>query len=294
MVKNGQGAGRCSTGRRKKQGSCFTDEELGRAARDMQLPALMDRAGLYESVLKRASCDGDRCLANSGHMSSEVRESLSGALRPVAPHSWMQKDTTWLTNEDIEKKARCLVGRLKSHKFIGVFPMNAHHAANGGRCVSRDVCEFDFAKAGKRYRHVSMVFNTDYAGMPGSHWVAMVVFLRPSDKRYGIYYYDSLGKTPSDDTDQLVTMIADRMGHPTRPPYVHNDTKNQFRDSECGMFSLRFIDLMINKRCTIHDVAKRMGGDEDMVALRKTYFDNPGWGSGIGTASLVHGTLVAE
>lgn len=283
----GRAGDNCACGRKKKDGSCLTINELravGAALNRAHGRAVVEgrtKAELYASVLDAASCDGDRCLAARASLPPGLRARLREALVPMAPREWLANPTAWLSNIDIEAKARELVRRKRKCRFLGVFPMNAEHRRHAGRegegCVSQALCDYHPVQERARHPRVAAVFNTDYHGMPGSHWVALVGFVRKRDPRYGLYYYDSLGNRPTGDIDRLVTRLSDELREADggEPPFLYNDTRHQGSNTECGMFCLSFIDAMTNTGRSFPEMCRRMQDDAEMVRRRSVYFELP-------------------
>lgn len=281
------GGDNCACGRVREDGSCFTINELRtiaaaikRARGGMAIEGRTKRA-LYEGVLNAVSCDGDRCLSNNAELPADLQARLREALVPMAPREWLRDPTAWLSNFDIEAKVREIVRKKRSYRFLGVFPMDAEHNLDrwgtDQRCVSQDLCEYHPAQSRNKHSRFAAVFNTDYHGQGGSHWVALMGFVKPRDPRYGLYYYDSTGARPTGDIDKLITRLSEELKEAdgVEPPYLYNDTRHQNSNTECGMFCISFIDAMVNTNRTFPEMCKRMSGDAEMIRRRSVYFELP-------------------
>lgn len=282
----------CACGRKREDGSCFTINELRtiaaaiKRARGGVAVRGSTKRELYDGVLDAMSCDGDRCLTRAPDLPPDLRDRLGEALVPLAPREWLKNPTAWLSNFDIEAKVREIVRNKRQYLFLGVFPMDAEHKERGdeGRCVSQTLCEYHPVQARRKHPRFAAVFNTDYHGLPGSHWVALMGFVRKSDPRYGLYYYDSTGKRPTGDVNELITRLSSELREEdgVDPPYLYNDTQHQSSNTECGMFCISFIDAMVNTRRTFPDMCKRMQSDSEMIRRRSVYFELPASGGGGG------------
>ncbi len=214
-------------------------------------------------------CTSDRCVADA------IGSKLSEALVPMAPMEWVKKPTAWLSNHDIEAKVREIFKAHPSYRFLGVFPMDAEHK-DGQACVSKELCGYHPLKDKDEHPVFAAVFNTDYHTSGGSHWVAVMGFLCRTEPRYGLYYYDSTGNPPTDDINEFITRISNELqANDTNFPYVFNDTCHQTGNTECGMFCIAFIDNMVSSKKTFKEVCESMPGDEEMIKLRKEYFEYP-------------------
>lgn len=273
----------CACGRKKEEGSCFTMKELRDIAAALRQNGKIvkgkTKGQLHESILNALSCDSDRCLAAKTNLPTDLLEKLNEALVPIAPREWINNPTAWLSNFDIEAKVKELVRNKKRCRFLGVFPMDAEHkqSRDSNACVSQTLCDFHPVQARKKHPKFAAVFNTDYHGLPGSHWVALMGFLKKKDPRYGLYYYDSTGRRPTGDIDQLITRLSTEMKEEDgeEPPYLYNDTSHQNSNTECGMFCISFIDAMVNTNRTFPQMCSRMLDDKEMIRRRTIYFELP-------------------
>lgn len=275
------GVNKCAPDRvaSKQCGTCFTMAELKKVKAAYEKTTGKKLRGktkkdLYESITGALSCGSDRCVIDELGMPSDLTKKLKGALVPEAPKEWSENRTEWLSNFDIDAKAKQLL-RNRRYVFLGVHPMDFEHVHHGG-CVSQNVCQFDVIKSRKNgYSRFVMVLNTDYHTSSGSHWVALAGFVRPSHPSYGIYYYDSTGRRPTKDVDNFVTRVSEDLYREDGqvPPYEYNDRVHQKSNTECGMFCLTFIDMMANLPCGFREVCERMADDKQMIRQRDIYFD---------------------
>jgi hypothetical protein len=178
---------------------------------------------------------------------------------------------TWLNNFDIENVLNQYEELTSDFEFIGPVPIDFDTKLGAlGRCVSDALCALSVEslwKAGKR--KIGVVFNLDPHDKGGSHWIAMY-----SDLSTGsIYFFDSYGMAPPKEVvalmnrikeqgDRLVgTLIKTRIAGqlPNSPNYkeistagpfriYYNTKRFQYKNSECGPFSMNFIvDLLLGK-----------------------------------------------
>lgn len=257
----------------KNRRTCFSDGELKEIAQSMGIdPIPSDPVELYDQILDLFSCSNDRCVSKQIDIPASTRKKLNDALVPMAPREWLKNPTAWLSNHDIDAKVKELIRRRKC-EFIGVLPMDAEHK-EGDSCVSKNMCEFDPVNCGKKNKSFVAVFNTDYHGLPGTHWVSLAGFLDPKDPRYGVCYYDSTGSRPPRDIDDIVTRIDRDLKNSGYPeiPYTYNDYGHQRSSTECGMFCLAFIESLLRTKRSFYDVCNIMEDDAAMIDRRSIYF----------------------
>jgi hypothetical protein len=170
-------------------------------------------------------------------------------------------------------------------------PLNATaRASPRRRCISQSMCDLDVARLGRAgHRHVGAVINMDRHDSAGSHWVACYAGLDPARPLYGIYYYDSVALPPpreiADFMRRHVAAQAARLPSALRTAHTnaagrpfeirHNTVRRQFKNTECGVFSVFFLLSCIEGRKTFDQICADTGADDDMHALRRVLFRLP-------------------
>lgn len=264
--------------------SCFTTEELRLIARQYNAahpgkPPVSDsapRKKLYDALKRRihACNDSEKCWIQQA-FAAPLRKRMLTVFVPKMPEVWKSKPTTWLTNHDIDAVLRRYEAHHPKFRFLGVQFMDFRGKKRNGECVS-DLCDFKVDDYFPKYNKVAAVFNLDKHNQSGSHWVGLMLCLSPSDKRYGVYYYDSVARVPTPEMNEFVNEIVAQQvaqGRPV-PRYEYNNLQHQKKNTECGMFSIFFIDRIINTPLAFSGVCKLMGDDEKMLALRKEFFQS--------------------
>lgn len=101
--------------------------------------------------------------------------------------------------------------------------------------------DFDKHMQIKQYKF-GMVINSDKHNQGGSHW-KMLYF----DTKYGvIIYIDSGGVKPEKEIQDFVEYISEYLKNKNIPDrYYINDYQFQYGDSECGVFSMYFLNRIL-------------------------------------------------
>lgn len=131
---------------------------------------------------------------------------------PEMPQSWLENPKAWLSTTDIRDVLLQYEFKHPEFEFLGPTPIDFDYKFDAGgfgkqRCVSEEFCNIDIKKLyqnGKR--HIGMVFNLDPHDMPGSHWVSAFVNLNNG----GIFYFDSVGKFPGQEIQDLMFRIRNQ------------------------------------------------------------------------------------
>ena len=165
--------------------------------------------------------------------------------KPKAPQSWMVNPTEWLSSIDIENVEKEYMKLFKKYKFLGCIPIDFDLKSKTGKCLVNFLCSLkikDLISQG--FYQYGIVFNTDKHDGPGQHWFALYCDIRPELEYGRITYFDSYANKPESEIKVLMSRWKteiDSLNLFKKPMELsRNTTKHQFKDSECGMYSLYF------------------------------------------------------
>jgi len=165
--------------------------------------------------------------------------------KPKAPQSWMVNPTEWLSSIDIENVEKQYMKLFKKYKFLGCIPIDFDLKSKSGKCLVNVLCSLkikDLISQG--FYQYGVVFNTDKHDGPGQHWFALYCDIRPELEYGRVTYFDSYANKPESEIKVLMSRWkteVDSLNLFKKPLELsRNTTKHQFKDSECGMYSLYF------------------------------------------------------
>ena len=283
---------RCAPGRGGDGVSCFTMNELREIASlwnrradttpatRLNLRALSTKSALWNAIDQKmretTTCTEERCWVSSasslgqhvagggpmGGGKGDSRRFLAAldhhAFRPRMPTQWRKNKNEWLSTTDIERVLQQYQQNNPRFRFVGAVPIDFASPSDSGamgRCVTQALCNVRLSRwLREGVRYVGIVFNLDRHTEPGSHWVSAYMDLSGN----GLYYYDSFGGPPPQEINQLFTSIGTQLeAHHGIPATIqHNPYRHQFRNTECGVYSIFFLSSMLDA------VEKRVGGAE--------------------------------
>lgn len=261
----------CSPTRRKlsNTGSCYTKFELIEIAKKHGID--VDNASSRQDLITKIKTylSDDQTTWNT--------PLASKAFRPQRPLSWNNNQYEWLTNYDIEGVMQQYVEKYTSFKFLGVHPIDfLHHYPNTNKCIGKTLCEFDIKSdliiEGKDM--FGLVLNHDKHNQPGSHWVALFACINPKKVNYGIFHLDSAGNPPHSEIKMFMKRICKQMNQPQKKFRSYTNIKQyQFKNTECGMYTLIFLDLCIRGKHSIRKIYNELlPSDEVANRKRKEFF----------------------
>jgi len=172
--------------------------------------------------------------------------------RPKAPDAWIANPTEWLSSKDIDRVEKEYQKLFKSYIFLGCIPIDFGLKSPTGKCLVDALCSIsikDLYRKGKT--QIGIVFNTDVHTGPGEHWIALFCDIRPELEQPRITYFDSYAHKPEKEVQRLMKRWKDEW-EPTRVHdksmlTTYNKTRHQFKDSECGIYSLYFHYSCLNE-----------------------------------------------
>ncbi len=200
---------------------------------------------------------------------AEITRLQKTYLRPKQPDSWKNDPDLWLDSLNIADVMKQYEETLPDFEFLGPFPIDFAapdpNANTQDKCLIGEICNLDLKKnlANGKTR-IGIIYNLDPHYKDGSHWVANYVDL----KNHKCYYFDSYGyETPSqiEKFMQWLTLQDPKM------KLAYNARRFQFRDSECGMYSMYFIIRMLMGEDFKH-FCHRAPRDGKMLYLRRWLF----------------------
>lgn len=282
----------CSPYHQKKygnvDGTCYSLEDLKAIAReynklntkhhiDVDLPK-DELHNELEKAFKKV-CASEFCwVDNKIVSSSKLRERVKENFRPQKPLEWYDNKKTWLNTYDILFVMEQYERLYKDFAFLGVFPLDFAEQDGHGYCIGDVLCSFNIKRnvLGEKKKRFAFILNLDYHDEPGSHWVSIYCSLNPRKPNFGIYYYDSTANEPTDEVTDFMQLIKKQVNtHLKKSAHrfevEHNKIQKQFKDTECGVFSIIFLTQCL-KNVPFSFICKHMRTDDEINKLRDSIY----------------------
>ncbi len=225
-------------------------------------------------------CKTEFCWVDNKYISnSSLKHRMKSRFRPKKPLEWYDNKRTWLNTYDILFVMEQYQELYTNFSFIGVYPMDFASHDENGYCVGDSLCTLDIKSNLLNHGKTQFAFvmNLDYHNEPGSHWVSMYCNLDPLKKNFGIYYYDSVANDPTPEAYDFMNNIKAQVKKYMKPNIAkkfkvrYNKIQKQFKDTECGMFSIIFITQCL-KYVPFNYICKHMRTDDDINKLRDVIY----------------------
>jgi hypothetical protein len=202
---------------------------------------------VWETLKKRFKneCDGESgtCV-------------LSGLLSASHNPLWQTDPEHWMTSDDIENVEKEYGKIFANYYFVGTFPIDFDktdgRVKKMRKCLISSLCSLrlsELAQQGKT--QIGIVFNTDVDSGPGKHWIALFCDISPELEHPRITYFDSYAERPEKEIQVLMRRWKkewDSGAHAkAKMQMTYNNTRHQYKDSECGMYCLYFHWACLNE-----------------------------------------------
>lgn len=221
---------------------------------------------LVKQIKKRLNrCTNQVCWTKQSfmrHISRTNKEEIEKyTFRPSGPQGKFE----WLNTLHIDDVMAQYEKKHSDFLFLGTVPMDFNELPVLG---IKDLNFNDLVKDGKT--KIGMVINLDEHWQPGSHWVAFYSDLKKGE----IYYFDSYAIRPEKRVRELMNRVNRfcQIGMEIKNPIAdYNKVRHQFKNSECGVYSINFIVRLLKGK-SFENICNTPIPDEKINKCRAKYF----------------------
>jgi hypothetical protein len=200
---------------------------------------------------------------------TSIGDELDDFLKPLMPKKWEYNPREWLNTLDIEEVLNRYQQKHDDFFFAGAVPIDFDKKFSNGQCVSNELCNIDLSKLWKdKKRRIGAVFNLDKHNQSGSHWIAL--FCDLNNKH--VSYWDSYAVEPPNEVVELMDKLehqADKLG--IKLERNVNDVRHQYKNTECGIYSIYFIISLLEGK-NVRNVYNKIMDDDKIWKKRKEFF----------------------
>jgi hypothetical protein len=280
---------KCAPGKKFTEGTCFTLEDLKEIATNynnrysdkIQIDNLKTKRDFLRELIpkfkKQFECDDQICWLSKAPVKAAGDDIKNYTFRPNGP----KKQFAWLSTEDIESVMKQYEKVHTDFKFLGAIP------SDFDELPIYETTDLEFAELEKKTPKIGAIINLDTHNQPGSHWVALYANLKTNS----IYYFDSFKKQPQNRVRKFITRLLGYMVTKKQDTKLdikdfldkyeksndydirYNQVQHQYKNSECGVYSLNFIIRLLEGE-TFDDIVNNITNDDKMNKYRETVFRN--------------------
>lgn len=293
---------RCAPNNKFEDGSCFTLDALKKIViafnsqdknKNNKIPISNDKHELLDQLTKKLS-DCQSCWLRMELVKNINDDDINNTFRPDGPKG--QYD--WLSTTDINDVIEQYQEKYQDFVFLGAVPYDFMELKVLG---IKDINFNELEKDGKT--KIGLVINLDEHNQNGSHWVALFADL----KKKQVYFFDSVGDKPGKKIKWFINILVNHMYKKNNNESIqvggiiglinklkggkknkyakllnqkltgidirYNQKQHQFRDSECGIYSINFVVRLAGGE-TFEQITNNITKDNKMNECRETYFKN--------------------
>lgn len=265
--------------------TCYTDDDLHKLrnmwnARHPDKPITTNDSKEIWQMLKNYYaniCNKESCWVRQMTKGTKMEKELMDSFSPESPKEWKKNPNEWLSSLDIIEVMNQFEKTYKCFNFMGPSPIDYDTHKLYGECVWEELCHFnleDQIKKGKS--KIGIIFNTDPHYKGGEHWISLFINIKKAE----IFFFDSAGNKIPNQIMKFVNMVVEQ-GHslPSNKRINFKFDQNypiehQYKNTECGIYSLFFIIHMLEDKITGHYLKTHVLKDKYMEQFRKIYYND--------------------
>ncbi len=266
-----------------KEYTCYTDTDLQKL-RDMwnarhpdKKITTNDSKEIWEMLKNYYAkiCNKESCWVRQMTKGTKMEKELLNSFAPVSPIEWKKNPREWLSSIDIIEVMNQYEKSYKCFEFLGPSPIDYDTHKLYGECVWEELCHFDLAEQIKNGKNkIGVIFNTDPHTKGGEHWISLFINI----KKGTIFFFDSAGdKAPKQVMKFIKTVTKQGRNLPEKINFKFDQNyplEHQYKDSECGVYSIYFIVHMLEDKVTEHYLKTHVIKDTYVQQFRKIYYND--------------------
>lgn len=268
--------------------SCFSGEQIQNIARAYnnsypdKIKLNQSIETLWKELRQRLSslCDTEYCWLDLPFFKNNGLGQLEENFMPPGPTNQIAGTNSninngngnkWLSTFNIDNVMEHFEKKYPDFTFFGPVPID----------FAEILTELNNLNLKKLYRagtrRIGIVFNFDPHTKPGSHWVALMVDLNAPGSTVNaskIAFFDSYGNCPPPpEISSLIQKIWQDAYTDLNMQLeiLCNKTRHQFSSSECGVYSIYFIEESLGGKSFMQIFSDIMTDDE-IIKKRSRYF----------------------
>jgi hypothetical protein len=264
--------------------TCYTDNDLHKLrniwnARHPDKPINTNDSKEIWNMLKNyyaKICNKESCWIRQMTKGTKMEDELLESFSPQSPIEWKKNPNEWLSSIDIIEVMNQYEKTYKCFDFMGPSPIDYDTHKLYGECVWEELCHFNLEEQIKKGKSkIGVIFNTDPHDKGGEHWISLFINIKKGE----IFFFDSAGNKIPNQIMKFVNNVIEQ-GHSLQKNSINfkfnqnYPVEHQYKNTECGVYSLFFIIHMLEDKITGHYLKTHVLKDEYMEQFRKIYYND--------------------
>ena len=263
--------------------TCYTDNDLHKLrnmwnARHPDKPINTNDSKEIWNMLKNyyaKICNKESCWIRQMTKGTKMEDELLESFSPESPIEWKKNPNEWLSSIDIIEVMNQYEKTYKCFDFMGPSPIDYDTHKLYGECVWEELCHFNLEEQIKKGKSkIGVIFNTDPHDKGGEHWISLFINIKKGE----IFFFDSAGNKIPNQIMKFVNNVIEQ-GRSLQKNSINfkfnqnYPVEHQYKNTECGVYSLFFIIHMLEDKITGHYLKTHVLKDEYMEQFRKVYYN---------------------
>jgi hypothetical protein len=212
------------------------------------------------------NCEDELCWVET----LKLKKIENLAFKPKLPKEWLSCNTsmvpnnncmnTWLSNLEIDEVLGQLEINVPSFDYLGSVPIDF------AKLEDKKINKFTVKDAiSNNKTKIGVVFNTDPSYKGGQHWICAFIDLESNE----INFFDSYGSNgyyPKELDVFFNKLIEEGKSIGLDIKIKKNIVRHQFKNSECGVYCLKFITERLNS--TFEEIVNKSMPDDSLTVDR--------------------------
>lgn len=272
-----------------KTDTCFSPEELSMIAKAVSIDPdvehmkngvlginLFIMTGLLHNHFNTHIGEEHTWLHKDARIPKELRRAFRAQWSDSKTYAQLDTDIIWRVLEQYEHHKQ-----YHFFTYLGTHPLDFSYTKGSPRvCISSipvlcGLTHDTFKNSYPDKTDFAIVINMDPHDRPGTHWVALYCSFDKINRpfRYGIHYYDSLGKKPPAEIERFMVNLQKSFRDKQKPEINYNNVVRQKSGIDCGVYCIAFIVNCLTTELSFKDICiEHMPNDKTVKESRKFLF----------------------
>lgn len=251
------------------------DPEVHNMKKGLQGINLFIMTGLLHNHFNTKIGDESKWLRMDPRIPQKLRHAFRANWSDKDRYSQLDTDIIWRVLEQYEHHPQ-----YTFFTYLGTHPLDFSYKDSANKCISTIpvLCGLTHESFKTNYKgktDFALVINMDPHTRPGTHWVTIYCSFDKVKRpfRYGIHYYDSLGRPPPEEIKTFLVTLQKSFKKDERPQINYNNQVRQRGGIDCGVYCIAFVINCLTTELSFSDICiEHMPNDTTVKQSREFLF----------------------
>lgn len=241
-----------------------------------------DKKKILDQLLKKLNCKDELCIIKQKFINNiKNNQYIYQKFKPEGP-----LNNDWLSNWDInyhmlrtQNYYSCLLYTgtvsidFSQKKMFNIYKnvFSTKSKYNNMSCFYHFTNKCTVPNEESKINSVATIYNTAKRSEPGQHWIATFV-KKMQDGEIKMYFFDSVGHKPPSEIKNFFKILQNNLFRKNKIDKRYNNIQHQFKNSECGVYSIDFIENMVSNPQSFEKYILNRTSDDEIQKNRFKYF----------------------